>query len=129
VPDTTLDSARILAIAYGPGWQFDESDSPFRIAPAGMQEARAASPQDWALSVWPNPVSGKTRVSYDVPRRAVVHVGLYDAAGRLAEEYASGELGPGRYHAAVRRGLAPGVYFLRLNAAGRQAATKLAVLR
>ncbi len=129
VPDTTLDSARILAIAYGPGWQFDESDNPFRIAPAGMQEARVARPLDWALSVWPNPASGKTRVSFDVPRKAVVHVGLYDAAGRLAEEYASGELEPGRYQAAVRKGLAPGVYFLQLGAAGRQVATKLVVLR
>jgi hypothetical protein len=115
IPDSAMDSARIVAIAYGPGWQFDESDSAFSIVPVGVAGSPAAPPRDWALSVSPNPARGAFAVRYDVPRKTVVRVGLYDAVGRLAEEYASGELEPGRYHAAVRRALASGVYFCRLD--------------
>ncbi|UCG42670.1 MAG: VCBS repeat-containing protein, partial [candidate division WOR-3 bacterium] len=38
VPDTVLEAAWIVAIAYGPGWQFDCSDRPFSIAPSGVAE-------------------------------------------------------------------------------------------
>jgi len=127
VPDTTLDSARILAIAYGPGWQFDESDSAFRIAPAGVAGPRTALPRDWSLFVSPNPSSGRTTVRWDVPRRGSVRVSLHDAAGRLVKALALGEAEPGRYAAEARisSSLPAGVYFCTLDAREKRISRKV----
>ena len=95
VPSRPSSMARVVAIAYGPGWQYDESDSSFRIV--GIEEVRPAPVRDWALSVSPNPARGRAIVSYDVPRRSAVSLGLYDASGRLIRELASGEKLPGTY--------------------------------
>ncbi len=130
VPDTTLDSARILAIAYGPGWQFDESDHPFRIAPAGVAGPRIAPPREWSLSVNSNPTRGAVTVSYDVPQSDHVLVGLYDVDGRLARPLAEGLVAPGRYRAAVSSAVLPaGVYFVRLDADGKHLIRKVVVTR
>ena len=127
VPDTTLDSARVLAIAYGPGWQFDESDSTFRIAPSGVAGPRIAPPRDWALSVSPNPSADRTTVRWDVPRRGSVRVSLHDAAGRLVKELASGAEEPGRYAAEARisSSLPAGVYFCTLDAGEKRISRKV----
>lgn len=116
VPDTTLDSAWIVAIAYGPGWQFDESDSTFAILPGGVAEALQVPPKAWALSVSPNPARGSFNVSCDVPCQCRVSVGVYDADGRLEKGLAEGEFAPGRYkYTMPHTSLPAGVYFVRLD--------------
>jgi hypothetical protein len=126
VPDTTLDSARILAIAYGPGWQFDESDSPFRIAPSGAAGPRITPPRDWALSVNPNPARGAFTVSYDVPCQSRLSVGVYDAGGRLVKDLAEDEVVPGRYKATLPHASLPaGVYFVRLDSGASRISRKV----
>jgi hypothetical protein len=116
VPSTALDSNRILAIAYGPGWQFDESDRAFRIAPAGVTGPTVPPPREWSLSVNPNPARGAFAVRYDVPRRCRVSVGVYDVDGRLMKTLAGGVLTAGRYQAALTPPVLPaGVYFVRLD--------------
>jgi len=127
VPSRPSSIARIVAIAYGPGWQFDESDSAFRIV--GIEEARPAPVRDWALSVSPNPAHGRAIVRYDVPRRSSVRVGLYDACGRLVQELASGERAPGLYEVVLgpNAGLLSGVRFIRLESAGLRLDRKLVV--
>ena len=126
VPDTTLDSARILAIAYGPGWQLDESDSAFRIAPAGVAGPRIVPPRNWALSVSPNPARGAFAVSYDVPRAGRVSVGVYDADGRLTRTLARGVLTAGRYQATLTRPILPaGIYFVTLDNGGTRITQKV----
>jgi len=140
VPDTQLVWAKVLAIAYGPGWQFDESYLAFQIAPVGTRETPTSAPADWALSVSPNPAGTRTVVSYDVPVASEVRLSLFDASGRVAAELVSGRHRSGRY--AVRlSGLghdpkspggfrscpAPGVYFLRLDAQRRSLSFKVVV--
>ena len=116
VPDTTLDSARILAIAYGPGWQFDESDSAFRIAQVGMAGPRIETPRNWTLFVNPSPARGAFTVCYDVPRQCRVSVGVYDVDGRLVKDLAEDEPAPGRYQATLPHASLPaGVFFVRLD--------------
>jgi len=116
VPDTTLDSAWIVAIAYGPGWQFDEPNRPFSVAPAGVAGPREVPPQDWALSVSPNPARGAFTVCYDVPRQCRVSVGVYDVDGRLVKDLAEDEVAPGRYQATLPHASLPaGIYFVRLD--------------
>ncbi|MBM3323185.1 VCBS repeat-containing protein [candidate division WOR-3 bacterium] len=121
VPDTQLAWAKVLAIAYGPGWQFDESDSAFAIVPAGIEELPRVLVRDWTLSVSPNPAGARAMVSYDVPVASEVSLVLFDAAGRVVSELASGPHQPGSYsillpsyvlspHSSI---LSAGVYFLR----------------
>jgi len=119
---------RVVVFAYGPGWQYDESDSEFVILP-GIEEARPRSIRDWALSVSPNPARGSAIVSYDVPRRSTVSLSLYDASGRLIRELARGEKLPGRYEVTMdhRAGLVAGVHFIRLESAVGRLNRKLVV--
>jgi len=130
VPDTTLDSARIVAIAYGPGWQFDESDSTFRIAPAGVAGPLVSPPREWTLSVNPNPAQGAVAVRYDVPRRSQVSAGVYDVNGRLVRSLSEGDVAPGSYEAKLPSGTLPaGVYFCRLTAEGRRLTSKVVLTK
>jgi hypothetical protein len=126
VPDTTLDSARILAIAYGPGWQFDESDSPFRVVPSGISGPRTVPPCDWALSVSPNPARGAFTVCYDVPRQCRASVGVHDVDGRLVRLLSEGDFAPGEYEAKLLPGTLPaGVYFCTLDSGVKRITRKV----
>jgi len=125
VPDTQLAWAKVLAIAYGPGWQYDESYSAFSIVRAGVAGPRAAPPRGWALSVSPNPARGAFSVCYEVPGspgtrselsdNSVMSLGIYDVDGRLVRSLADGEVAPGRYEARLAAGTLPaGIYYARL---------------
>jgi len=118
VPDTSLDSARIVAIAYGPGWQFDESDSAFAMAVPCVSEAPGQIPPTWALSVDPNPapIHGALSVCYEVPAQTHVSIGMYDSDGRLVRSVREGIVAPGRYETRLPSGSLPaGVYFCTLD--------------
>jgi hypothetical protein len=110
VPDTVLEAAWIVAIAYGPGWQFDRSDQPFSIVQSGVTER--------SMQVAPGPVPEPTIVGdvlvWSATTPSLRNVGdialqsrtmLLDAAGRIVME-----LRPGPNDI---RHVAPGVYFIR----------------
>jgi hypothetical protein len=122
-----VDSGRIVAIAYGPGWLFDESDSTFSILPGGCEETPAASLRNWALWVWPNPATSQARVRFDVPHQASVDVSVLDACGRVVRTLAAGELAAGHYERQLDAGAAlpAGVYVLRLAADGMRLGRKV----
>jgi hypothetical protein len=110
VPDTVLEAAWIVAIAYGPGWQFDRSDSAFAIHPVGM----AGRPKPIALGPFPEPtiVGGMLWLGPDLGHDPDSPDGigscpasLLDITGRKVLE-----LQPGDNDI---RHLAPGVYFVR----------------
>lgn len=119
VPDTVLAWAKVLAIAYGPGWQYDESDSAFSIGPHGVSEAAAAAA--WQLpaqTVW----HGVIRMPEPRPGQAMPAVMLCDALGRRIAVLRSGinDL----------RHLSPGVYFVRMaGGAGRMANAKVVIAK
>jgi len=125
VPDTQLAWAKVLAIVYGPGWQYDESDTAFSILPAGMAGPRAVAPREWAIAVNPNPARGGFSVRYEVPGslgtrselsdNSVMSLGIYDAGGRLVRSLADGDVAPGSYRVRLETGTLPtGIYFVRL---------------
>jgi hypothetical protein len=106
VPDTALDAAWIVAIAYGPGWQFDCSDHPFQILPVGM----AGHPKPAVPGPMPEPtiVGGLLWLGQSGDRPScggTVPVLLLDITGRKVMDLAPG---PNDI-----RHLAPGVYFVR----------------
>ena len=131
VPNIRADSAYVMAIAYGPGWQYDESDSAIRILGTGISEERPVRVRELRLAVAPNPARGPAHDSYDLPACVPVEVSVLDLTGRKVTTLASGRLGPGRYQAVWNRQdnqgrrLPAGVYFVRLAAGEKTRLVKL----
>jgi hypothetical protein len=109
VPDTTLDSAWILVIAYGPGWQYSESRIPISIVSSGVAERIKQT----APNSLPEPTIVGDVLVWSATTPSLRNVGdialqskakLLDASGRVVME-----LRPGPNDI---RHLAPGVYFV-----------------
>jgi hypothetical protein len=132
VPSGVPDTGRIIVMAYGPGHQWDMSDSVIYLTGGGVAEGTHV-PLQWSLSVSPNPARGAFTVRYDVPSQGRVSVGVYDAGGRLVRSLRDGDVAPGRYETKLSSGTLPaGVYFVRLepSAVSRQPlAVKVVVTR
>lgn len=98
-------------------------------APAGEEPLRFR-----VFAVRPNPVRTGTLLRFDLGSPERVRAGLYDAAGRLVRVLVDERLPAGahqrtwdrRDHAG--RSVAPGVYFLRLEAGAHGSRQKLVVL-
>ena len=128
VPANVPDTGRVVVIAYGPGWQYDMSDSVITFIGGGVAEGTRNVPLQWSLSVSPNPARGPLCVRYDVPRQARVSVGIYDVGGRLVRSLSEGNVG--RYAAELPSGALPaGIYFYRLDTPGFRAVKKAVVAR
>jgi len=146
VPAGVPDTGRIIVMAYGPGHQYDMSDSVITFIGGGVVEGTHV-PLRWALSVSPNPAHGAFTVRYDVPglgakagtvprsarTRGTVPVfalGIYDVDGRLVRSLSNNEVSPGRYEAKLPSGTLPaGIYFLRLDSPGFRSVKKAVVTR
>jgi hypothetical protein len=130
VPSSVPDTGRIVVMAYGPGHQWDMSDSVITFIGGGVAEGTHSVPLQWSLSVSPNPARGPFSVRYDVPRQSRVSVGVYDAGGRLVRSLSEGEVVPGRYEARLPSGTLPaGIYFFRLDTPGFRSVKKAVVAR
>jgi hypothetical protein len=83
------------------------------------------------LAVAPNPLSGAPgRVRYDVQATGPVQVAVYDVLGREVAVLAEGVAAAGLHEAALdTSALAPGVYVLRLTAAGETLTQTVTVTR
>lgn len=111
-----------LVLSSAPGGPFSIVNSAADVAPAEL--AFALGP------LAPNPVRGDALVSFTVPVRARVSLGVYDVAGRAIATLAEGEHAPGRH--AVRldaSAMRPGLYFVRLAAPGVERTQRCVVVR
>lgn len=92
--------------------------------------------EELALTAWPNPFTGGTRVSLELvePSQGIEFL-IHDVAGRLVTRLLYGAAGPGRIEVAWKGrsddGLeaAPGVYFLSVSAGAAKAHARLVKLR
>lgn len=94
-------------------------------APAPVAGAPA-----WRLEpVRPNPLAGSGMVRLELPRASVVEAAVFDVAGRRVLDLVRAEvLTAGVHQLPVERGrLGSGVYFVRVEAAGRTSSTKFVV--
>lgn len=84
-----------------------------------------------ALAVTPNPARGGAFASFTLPASSPVRIEVLDLAGRrvAARELGTLEAGPHRFELPAGRPLDPGVYFLRLAAAGVSRTTRFVALR
>ncbi len=80
------------------------------MAPAGV---------DGLLQVWPNPVQGDIRIGFDLPAAGPVRLEMYNCLGEPVAVIAQSTLKSGEHeYQWDARGMAQGVYFIRLEADG-----------
>ncbi len=97
----------------------------------------SALPRSFALkSIYPNPFNPSTTISYDLPTASLVRFRVYDVAGRLVWESATGNMVPAGGHQLVWRGLdsrgrtlPSGSYLLKMTAGDYQATRRMALIR
>ena len=103
---------------------FTVSATPAAVPPAQAVTAFALSP----LS--PNPVRGRSVVTYAIPVRTHVRLALTDVQGREVTVLADGMREPGRYAATVDAGsLRAGMYFVRMQAKSANLTRRVVVLK
>ncbi len=76
----------------------------------------------------PNPSTGAATVAFSLAEAAPVRVSVVDVLGREVAVLADGPAEPGAHEATVR-GLAPGTYIVRMDAAGERFTRALTVVR
>jgi len=140
VPNIRAESAWVMAIAYGPGWQYDECDSAIRILGSPGVEEQPQRIWHTRLDAWPNPARGRVNIEYELARAGPVELSVLDAAGRKVALLASGRREAGRYavplgglghnpksEVGFRLCPAPGVYFVRLEAGSQRLVRKVVI--
>ncbi|HYE95105.1 MAG TPA: M14 family zinc carboxypeptidase [Rubricoccaceae bacterium] len=99
-------------------------------------EPAAEEPLTFGLAgAYPNPIREQARIPFTLSATADVELAVYDALGRRVRVLAEGERPAGPHEAvwdgrdAAGRRLASGVYVVRLDAGGRTASQRVAVVR
>ena len=87
------------------------------------------------LGACPNPFSDQASLSFSIPGAGSASVDIYDISGRLVARLQSEDLSPGTAclvwdgHGRSGESVPPGVYFLRLEALGQSATTRMVRIR
>jgi hypothetical protein len=103
------------------GWYIDDIVVTDDFASVAIDDDELVPlPTEFALCpIMPNPVMSGATVVFDVPRPSHVSVAAFDIRGRKVDTVAQGAFAPGRHTARWQpREVAPGVYFIRLEAMG-----------
>ncbi len=97
------------------------------VVAAGTFDTRGAAA---SLSVFPNPFSGKTNISYRLAESSNVHLALYDLTGREVLSIVRDTQSPGEYSFALSdAALGQGIYLIRLKTGDAMSVAKLIVAR
>jgi len=131
VPDITSDYCHVVAIAHGPGWQYDESDTFFRIIPAGVEESPCRPRTTQLLGISPNPLTDRAQVQFQLSTEQTVSLRICDVSGQTVATLADGVLEPGVYRRDWQAlpAIPNGVYFLSFTAGDLHESRKLILTR
>ena len=127
----TIICATELADDSGPG--NDARTDSVVVRTAAIEEFNRDFPTRLALAVRPNPARFGAAIAYSVPARAAVRLAAYDISGKLVRTLVQGTYSAGQTTVAwdrtdaAGRVLAPGVYFIRLQAGGRTVTRRLTI--
>ena len=104
--------------------------SPASAVSPGVAASAVAEATDVVLRpVAPNPSSGGARVAFAVPDAGPVRLSVVDVRGREVAVLVDDERSVGTHEARLGHGLAPGVYVVRLEAAGQVLTQRAVVAR
>jgi hypothetical protein len=135
VPNNVPDTGRIVVIAYGPGWQFDMSDSVISFIGGGVAEGTSRVYVTRLRDCSPNPLGRATTVSYEIARGGRVALSVHDVSGRLVRRLEDGFRSTGPHAVAWNgtdsRGMAvpAGVYFVCFSANGVTQSRRVTLVR
>jgi len=127
-------AADSLRISSYPAEPFVISDSAATVVACtgttAVPSSAGSGPRFELRPVAPNPTRGALRVGFVLPQRAPVRLELLDIAGRRITRRELGELDAGAHDFPLRMpdGSAAGIYFVRLEQAGRRATTRFLLL-
>jgi hypothetical protein len=98
---------------------------------ANEPDGAGTLPAAFALhAAYPNPFAGRSTLRYDLPEAAAVRLAVYDVLGREVAAVVDRTVEAGRHTALLDgRGLAAGVYVVRLTAGGRTFTQRLTLAR
>ncbi len=119
------------SVAAEEGWYVDDITIVDKLASVEV-EPDGTKPDRFSLHPpAPNPVTSRALVGFDVPKTSRVRITVYDIEGRAADTIANATFEPGRYcldwNAGTR--LAPGVYFVKMDAPTFQQTRKVVIIR
>jgi hypothetical protein len=136
LPHSSACTGNLPMIAYYDGDKHDlilaryDPDSGIEPGVPADRSPGDAQPKTFALfQNAPNPASGATTFSFELPEGADVTLAVYDASGRKVATVAKGYFSAGVHDVPFANGLAPGIYVYRLEAGARSAARKLVVIK
>jgi uncharacterized repeat protein (TIGR01451 family) len=129
----------LYVIDRGYNSAFDESDSTFAIVKdlSGITDGAASRVPDGVelIGCEENPTAGRVTILFVVPRATNITISVYDVSGRLLRVIVQGMV-EGGHHTATWNGegasgmpASPGVYFIRLEAAGESLTSKVVLTR
>jgi hypothetical protein len=124
-PGTLLYALDSVNVKMG-AWNY------IQLAPVAVAEGDEPGLSGPSLGIvnYPNPVSGRVTLKWQVPRSVAVAVNLYDATGRLKRNlYTANDRATVGSLTADTRSLAAGIYLVRLETADGSATRKLVVNR
>jgi hypothetical protein len=114
------------------GWYIDDVTVTDDYASVSIDGADFTDiPPTFAIrGVSPNPSFSKVSVTFDIPVPARARLAVFDTRGRRVGVIAEGDYGPGSHMATwnTESSLAPGVYFIRMNAPGFGETRKMILL-
>lgn len=92
---------------------------------------RLGTPSETKLHTpFPNPARGQATLRYQIPEPQTIQIAVFDVLGRRVRSLASGHAQAGRYEAVLSTAaLAPGTYFVRLQAGTSVQTRRLTVAR
>jgi hypothetical protein len=135
VPAGVPETARVVVIAYGPGWQFDMSDSAITFIGGGVAEGTSRVYVTRLRDCSPNPLGRSTTIGYELASAGPVALTVHDVSGRLVRRIEAGLRSAGA-HAVTWNGtddrgraMPAGVYFVRFNANGETASRRVTLVR
>ena len=106
--------------------------------PAGVEDDSDEYSGEYRFKLYqnnPNPFSGKTSITYEIPDRSFVSLKIYNATGQLIKIIEEGEKEAGRYIAVwdgfneYRNKVPAGIYFYNLETDGNKITKKMILIR
>lgn len=90
----------------------------------------APAPNNYCLSVFPNPFNPSATLSFSLPHAARATLTVYDVTGREVQVLHDGVLDAGEHHFTFNGSSLPsGLYFARLHSGNQMQTTKLLLLK
>lgn len=94
-----------------------------------QSDPSSLTPSSLSLSAFPNPFNSSTRLTYSVPQPGLVHLKLFDIAGREIKLLNTSFHPAGVYNYNLNASdLATGLYLVRIEAAGLHKTKKIAII-